>query len=203
MKLYYAETLNPRKACVVAHHLRLPVEFIRVDMARGEHKKPAFLKLNPNGRVPVLQEGEHTLWESTAIMCRLSDVAEADLWPHDERQIEVMRWLSWDMQHFTRHIGTLYFEHLIKPALGWGEPDVAATQAATEQFKVSAKVLEAHLAQTARLVGTGWTVADFATAVALPYAERIHLPLGDFPAIRRWHDALCDLPAWREPFPPT
>jgi glutathione S-transferase len=56
MKLYYCETLNPRKACAVARYLQSPVEFVHIDLGQGEHKQPDFLALNPNGKVPVLQE---------------------------------------------------------------------------------------------------------------------------------------------------
>jgi hypothetical protein len=44
MKLYYDETINPRKACAVARHLQLPVEFVRVSLARGEQRAPAFAR---------------------------------------------------------------------------------------------------------------------------------------------------------------
>lgn len=201
MKLFYAETLNPRKACAAARHMNAPVAFVRVDIARGEHKKPEFLALNPNGRVPVLQHAGGTLWESNAIMCHLSDATGAGLWPHDARQVDALRWLSWDAAHFTRHAGTLYFEHLIKPALGMGTPDAAVVKSATAFFEASARVLEAHLRARSYLVGETVTVADFATAVALPYAEDARIPLEDFPAIRRWHARMNDLAAWREPFP--
>ena len=201
MKLYYCETLNPRKACAVARFLDLPVDFVRIDLARGEHKSPQFLALNPNGKVPVLQDGDLVLWEANAIMCHLSDRAMADLWPHDARQIEVMRWLSWDAHHFTRHAGTLYFEYIIKPRIGMGAPDNEAVEAATGQFKVFAQVLEEYLSGRTFLVGETLSVADFAVAVTLPYAQAAHLPLDDFPAIRRWHARLDELPAWRQPFP--
>lgn len=201
MKLFYAETLNPRKACAAAMYMQAPLEFVHVDLGRGEHKQPAFLAINPNGKVPVLQHGDGTLWESNAIMCHLSDVTGADLWPHDARQIEVLRWLSWDMAHFTRHGGTLYFEHLIKPALGMGAPDAAAVQQATALFETSASVLDAHLHMRSFLVGETLSVADFAAAAALPYAEGARIPLRDFPAIGRWYARMNDLAAWREPFP--
>ena len=201
MKLYYCETLNPRKACAVARFLDLPVDFVRIDLAHGEHKSPQFLALNPNGKVPVLQDGDLVLWEANAIMCHLSDRAMADLWPHDARQIEVMRWLSWDAHHFSRHAGTLYFEYIIKPRIGMGAPDSEAVEAATGQFKVFAQVLEEYLSGRTFLVGETLSVADFAVAVTLPYAQAAHLPLDDFPAIRRWHARLDELPAWRQPFP--
>jgi glutathione S-transferase len=201
MKLYYAQTLNPRKACALARHLQLPVEFVPVNLARGEHRTPAFLAMNPNGKVPVLQDGELVLWESNAIMCHLSNVAGADLWPRDQRaQIEVLRWLSWDAAHFTRYGGTLYFENLVKPAIGMGAPDPAAVKLATGMFTASAAVLEAHLAHRKYLLGEALTVADFAVGAALPYAQGAKIPLEPFPAIVAWHERLDRLTAWREPF---
>jgi glutathione S-transferase len=201
MKLYYAETINPRKACAVARYLDSPVEFVRVDLLRGEHKSPKFLAMNPNGKVPVLQEGDECLWEANAIMCRLSDVAQSDLWPHDARQMDVLRWLSWDAQHFTRSGGTLYFENFIKPRIGLGDADPGNVKEAMTNFRTYAQVLEAHLRNRAFLVGDALTVADFAVASALPYAQEANLPIPEFPAITRWYATLEDLSAWREPFP--
>jgi glutathione S-transferase len=201
MRLYYAETTNPRKACAVAKYLNAPVEFVHVDLGKGENRTPEFLALNPNGKVPVLETGAGSLWESNAIMCYLARIAGSDLWPSDNRQIEVMRWLSWDSQHFTRHAGTLYFEHIIKPALGIGEPDPAVVAEATGFFKRFAAVLNDHLSGRAYLMGDLLTVADFAGAITLPYAKRARIPLAEFPEIERWHARLSELPAWLEPFP--
>lgn len=64
MKLYYFDVLNPRKVCALARYLNLPVEFVHVDLGKGEHKTPAFLAMNPNAKVPVLVDGNTTLWES-------------------------------------------------------------------------------------------------------------------------------------------
>jgi glutathione S-transferase len=139
LKLYYAETLSPRKACAAARYLDVPVEFIRVDLARGEHQTPTFRHLNPNAAVPVLVEGERALWESNAIMCRLSDIAGADFWPREDRQIEVLKWLSWDAAHFTRFGATLWFENLVRPAIGLGEADSGVVEQATASFRRSAK----------------------------------------------------------------
>ena len=58
MKLYYYETLNPQKACAVAKYLGSPVEFVRIDLAKGENRKPEYLALNPNGKVPTLTDGD-------------------------------------------------------------------------------------------------------------------------------------------------
>jgi glutathione S-transferase len=202
MKLYYAETMNPRKVCAVAKHLGSPVEYVRVDLSRGEQRTPAFLAENPNGKVPVLVDGDLHLWESTAIMAYLAVKAGSDLWPADAAsQVEVLRWLSWDLSHFSRHGGSLYFEHMIKPYLGLGNPNAAAVEEATNFFRRFAAVLDAHLKDREYLVGDKLSIADFGVGVLLPWAEQARLPVGEFAHIRRWHERLMALPAWREPFP--
>jgi glutathione S-transferase len=200
MKLFYCETLNPRKACAAARFLNAEVEFVRVDLGRGEQRTAEFLALNPNGKVPVLKHGERVLWEANAIMCHLSDTVDADFWPHDDRQIDVVRWLSWDASHFTRYGAELWFEREVKPLFGQ-TPDGAAVASAEENLQRQARILDEHLTERRYVVGNRVSVADFALAAALPYAASSQLPLDQFRHIRRWHDRLNELEAWREPFP--
>jgi len=201
MKLYYAETLNPRKVCAVARYLDSPVEFARVDLRKGENRTPAFLALNPNGKVPVLEVNGRGLWEANAIMCYLARRAQSDLWPSDERQIDVIRWLNWSSEHFSRFCGRLYFEHVIKPSFGIGGADAAAVEEANGYVRRYAAVLDAHLRGRKYLVDDILTVADFAVAAALPYADKARLPLDGFAEIERWYARFSELPAWRDPFP--
>lgn len=201
MKLYWFDTVNPRKACAVAKYLGSPVEYVHVDLGRGEHKTPEYLALNPNGKVPTLIDGTRVLWESDAIMCHLAARSDSDLWPQDHRQVDVIRWLSWDLAHFLPAGGTLYFEHVIKRRFRLGDADPAAVQRATDEWRTLAAILDTHLHERHWLVGDALTVADFAVAALLPYAERSRIPLDEFPAVRRWHECLNELDAWRTPFP--
>jgi glutathione S-transferase len=201
MKLHWFDTVNPRKACAVAKYLQSPVEFVHVDLGRGEHKRPEYLALNPNGKVPTLVDGTRTLWEANAIMCHLASRADSDLWPQDDRQIEVIRWLSWDLAHFYRSGSSLYFEYIIKPRFGLGDVDPGEVKRASKEWRRFAAVLDDHLHDRRWLVGADITVADFAVGSLLPYAERASIPLDEFPNVRRWHDRLNELDAWREPYP--
>jgi len=201
MKLYYAETLNPRKVCAVAKYLNAPVEFVPVDLRTGEQRKPPFLAINPNGKVPVLEDGDKTIWESNAIMGYLAHAAGSDLWPRDGRQIEVLRWLNWDASHFSRHAGMLYFEYIIKPIFNIGPPNESAVKDAIANVLQYGHILNEHLRGRAYLLGDVLTIADFAVAVTLPYAEKAHIPIKEFPEVLRWHGRLNELAAWREPFP--
>lgn len=202
MKLYYSDVLAPRKACAVAGYLRSPVEYVYLDLARGEHKTPEYLSLNPNGKVPTLVDGERSLWEADAIMCELARRAGSDLWPSDaERQIEILRWLSWDKQHFGHYGAKLFFECIVKPRFVNEEPDAPAVERHVRHFRQYAAILDSHLGDRAWLVGERPSVADFALAVALPYVDRLHVSLGDLPAVQRWHERLNQFDAWRNPFP--
>ena len=201
MKLYYFETLNPRKACALARYLNSPVEFVRIDLGKGEHKRPDFMAINPNGKAPALTDGDRKIWEANAIMAYLARAAGSDLLPSDDRQIEVTRWLSWNADHFTRHAGNLYFQHIIKPHFGIGGPDAKAVEEATGFFKQFAQVLNDHLRGRKFLLGDQLTIADFAVGVTLPYADKANIPVGGYSEIERWHARLNELPGWREPFP--
>jgi glutathione S-transferase len=202
MKLYYAETLAPRKACAVAGYLGLPIDYVFVDLRNGEQTRPEYLAINPNGKVPSLVDGERNLWEADAIICHLAQRAESALWPRSvAQQIDVVRWMSWNSQHFYRHAGSLYFEYLVKPWVGMGEPDPAKVAEAQGFFRKHAGVLDQHLKGRKWLLGDDLSVADFSVAVALPYAKSAAMPLDEFPHVQRWHDQLNAFEAWRNPFP--
>ncbi|WP_236060993.1 glutathione S-transferase family protein [Paraburkholderia domus] len=85
------------------------------------------------------------------------------------RQTDVVRWLSWNSQHFYRHAGSLYFEHIIKPAFGLGEPDPSKVAEGQGWFRKHAGVLDQHLKGRQWLLGDGLTIADFSVAT---HAER-------------------------------
>lgn len=202
MKLYWFATPNAHKPCAVARYLDAPVEFVHLDLGRGEQRSKEFLAINPNGKVPALVDGDLALWEAQAIMCHLAQRMGSDLWPKQEHlQVEVIRWFSWEQAHFSHQGGRLFFEHAIKPHFGLGETDAGIVADADRQFRVYAEVLDRHLQQRAWLLGDCLSLADFSTAAMLPYAQAARLPLDGFEHIQRWHAQLQQLPAWREPFP--
>ena len=89
MKLYYSAVLSPHKACAVARYLKSPVEFVYLDLVKGEQQAPAYLVLNPNGKVPTLVDGERVVWEDDAVMCYLAERAGSEL---GERGVLPAQW---------------------------------------------------------------------------------------------------------------
>jgi glutathione S-transferase len=200
MQLYYSENLNPRVAVAVARHLKSPVEFI-VASPRRPDLEDAFRPINPNTFVPVLvEEGRPNLWETDAIACRLSMLAGSDFWPTDERLPELVRWVSWSAQHFNNAAGVFYFERIVRPRIFTRPEDAAALEEARVALLRFAPILDAALADAAWLVGDRLSYADFRVASVLPFADQAGLPVGGYENIRRWHDRLNVLDAWRAPF---
>ncbi|MBW4471201.1 MAG: glutathione S-transferase family protein [Stenomitos rutilans HA7619-LM2] len=203
MKLYYfPPSPNTRKAHAVAIHLGLSIDLRLVDLQQGEQRTPEFMRLNPTGRTPVLQDGEFILWESTAIMQYLASQMPNALWP-DVPQIraDIMRWQSWQLAHWHQACQPLQYENFVKPLLQLGEPDAQVVQQATERFHTEAIVLDQHLAERAFLVNNTLTLADFSVASDLTYAVPGRFPLDNYPHIRRWYGQLEQLPAWQETAP--
>src|SRR3984885_4948641 len=201
MTPYYSDILSARRACAAVRYLNAPVEFVYIDLAKGDHRNPGYLAINPNGKVPTLVKGERITWEADAVICQLSDDMNADLWPHDARHTDIVRWFSWNAQHFTRAGGALYFENIVKRRFAIGPPDSVVVDEALGEFRRWAAVLDSHLADRTWLVGDSITDADFSVAMALPYADEARLPLGEFANVRRWHDQLNEIESWRKPFP--
>src|SRR5215469_12760459 len=127
MKLYYNPlSPNVRRVRLTAAVLGTELEEKRLDFAKGEHKNPEYLALNPNGAVPTLVDGDFVLTESRSIMQYLaSKKPESGLLPRDEQmRADVTRWQFWDSSHFSPQMGTLAFQKVLKPMMGMGDPDM-------------------------------------------------------------------------------
>jgi len=85
-------------AHIVLHELKLPFELLLVNRTQGAHKSPAYLKLNPNGLIPVLQDGPLVLYETAAICLHLADThTAAGLAPPlgTAQRAHFYKWLAW------------------------------------------------------------------------------------------------------------
>jgi glutathione S-transferase len=204
MRLYHHPlSSNARRAVMTAVHLGVPVELVFVDLAKGEQREPQFLKLNPNHKVPVLEDDGFVLWESCAIMQYLADsTPRQTVYPDEARaRADVNRWLFWCAQHFGPAIGILNWENSIKGMIGLGGPDPAEVQRGEQLVRELGGILDAHLAGRGWICGQALTLADLAIAAPLAEIERAKLPVAQFANLQRWFAGLRQLDAWKRTDP--
>jgi glutathione S-transferase len=201
MKLY----LNPlspnvRRVRLTAAVLGIDLEEKRLDFAKGEHKNPEYLALNPNGAVPTLVDGDFVLTESRAIMQYFAaKKPESGLLPRDERtRADVTRWQFWDASHFAPSFATLTFEKLIKAMMGMGDPDASKIADALNNIRRFGAVLNKRLEGKKFVVGDALTLADLTLASSLMYAKQTDAPLGEFPNVQAWFGRMCELDGWKK-----
>jgi glutathione S-transferase len=202
MKYYYHPVSpNCRKTTAILDYLDYDnAERIVVDLPKGAQLRPEFLAINPNGRVPALEDGDLKLWESNAIAIYLADKAGTELWREDLR-LDILRWMFWEQGHLMYATGIPFFQRIIKPMLG-EESDEQRIEEALRNFVRLMKVLDDHLTGRDYLVGDFLTVADFAVASNLSFTEPCGLPMDDYRNVNRWLAGLDEIPAWNSSAPP-
>jgi glutathione S-transferase len=201
MKLYHNPlSPNVRRVRLTAAVLGLELEEKKLDFAKGEHKNPEYLAINPNGAVPTLVDGDFVLTESRAIMQYLaSKKPESGLLPRDEAaRADVTRWQFWDAAHFSPQMGTLGFEKVVKPMIGLGDPDHAKVEEALGNFRRFAAVLDKRLAGRKYIVGNALTIADLTIASSLMYSKQVDAPIAEFPNVQSWFSRMCELDGWKK-----
>jgi glutathione S-transferase len=203
MKIYWIRAQAPRRVLALAKHLGIQAEFEEMDLMGGGLKLPEFAALNPNKKVPVLVDGEHILWESSAIMAYLCAKTGSDMWPTQNaaEQVEVLRWLSWNDCHWSPAVAPFYFEHVVKSTFKIGAPDLELLKSSVADLVKFAAVLDAHLAGRDYAACGRLTIADFQLASMAAYWRESAMPFENFPNIVRWLDGLMRIPAWAEPWP--
>jgi glutathione S-transferase len=196
---------NGRKVEAVINHLKIAVEIQYHDFLDGDLRRPEFLELNPNGKVPVLVDGAFVLWESDAIMQYLAEYADdRELLPRDfRRRAEVLRWQLWSLAHFNKAFGTIAFEAVVKPMLKIGPCDDAAVAAAKLELARFAPVLDGHLQGRDFLVGNAITLADYAMIKLEPYQAKIPFDWAPFANANAYFERMRRVEAWARTAPPS
>jgi len=200
MRLYHHPmSSNARRAVMTAVHLGLKLDLTVVDLAKGAQRDPQFLRMNPNGKVPVLDDDGFFLTESHAIMQYLADKTPGQtLYPQELRaRADVNRWLFWSAQHFQPAVSVLGWEHLVKPILGMGDADPAQVKLGNGLVSACAAILDAHLAGKSWISGDALSLADYAIATPLAYIQQAKLPVSEHTNVLAWFARVQELEAWK------
>ena len=179
--------------------LGLPVTRYDVGHKYGGNDTPAFRAMNPNGLVPVLQDGDgDPIFESGAVLRYLSArYATAPFWPPDPAaRAAVDKWAEWAKLNFAMGFTQPIFWRLVRtPAK---ERDEAAVAQAAVALDRHAAMVDAELSRRAFLAGDAFTLADIQFGHCLFRYYDVAITRSDLPNLRRYYDALMRRPAYAE-----
>lgn len=190
--LYTAATPNGYKVSIALEELGLPYTLRVLDLAKGEQKTPAFLAINPNGRIPAIvdhEAGGFAVFESGAILIYLAEKT-GRLMPTDvQGRSRVIQWLMFQMGGVGPMMGQAnvffrYFPEKIQPAIDryQGESKRLLT------------VLDGHLKDHEYLAGD-YSIADIANWAWVRTHRWSGVDVSDLPHLQRWLDAIRQRPA--------
>jgi glutathione S-transferase len=200
MKLYNSEFSPPcRRVRAVAQELNIPLELLPIDFKALDHKKPEYLAQNPNGKVPLLIDGDYQLWESNAIICYLAELhPDKGLIPLNPRgRAEVNKWLFWQTAHLAPPLSKLNYEKTFKPRQGKGEPDPKIVAECMDEFHRFAKVFEQALAGQEYVIGL-LSVVDFSLASTLANRAPLGVEYSAYPNIAAWLARIEARDSWKK-----
>lgn len=189
LSLYTAATPNGYKVSVALEEMGLVYDVHRVDLAAGEQKTPAFLKLSPNGRVPALVDDGFAIFESGAILVYLAEKTGL-LMPTDvQGRSRVMQWLMFQMSGIGPMMGQAnvfyrYFPEKIPSA-------IARFQGEGRRLFT---VLDRQLADSEYLAGD-YSIADIANWCWVRTAKWSGIETEGLPNLLRWKAAIAERPA--------
>jgi len=192
IELYTASTPNGWKASVTLEELELPYNVHAIDLASGDQKKPDFLKLCPNGRIPAIvdtDEDNLSIFESGAIMVYLAEKT-GKLMPTDVKgRSDVMQWLMFQMSAIGPMMGQAnvfyrYFAEKIQPAIDRYQ----------NECRRLFEVLDTHLADNEFLAGD-YSIADIANWCWVRSYTWSGVNADGLDNLKRWRDQIRVRPA--------
>ena len=204
MQLYY----HPGNASMAPHlllqEIGAPFELKFVDRDRGEHQSPAYLKLNPNGRIPVLVDGELVLYEAAAICLHLADrfpgarLAPPMGTPARAQLYQWMLWLSNTLQAMLMH--WFYPERMVDSGDVMAASQVRAQ--AEEQIGVMLQRLDAQLAAGGGpwLLGADFSTADAYALMLCRWTRHFDRPAREYPHLGPYLQRLLARPSVQQMF---
>jgi len=202
MRIYYHPvSTTSRPLMLFAAESGLDIDFKVVDLFTGEHLQPAYAAINPNCMVPVLEDGDFRLTESSAILKYLADKTGSPAYPSDpRRRARVNEMMDWFNTGLYRDLGygLIYpqvFPHhrratdeLQRGTIAWGK----------EKAQGWLKILDEKLigAKNSYLCGSEITIADYFGASSITLGDLIRCNYSAYPNIERWLSNMRALPSW-------
>ena len=175
----------------------LGVKYNHVPTGVPETRTPEHLKRNPNGHIPVLEDGGHHFWESMAINLYLAEkYGKAPFWPASVvDRGHAYQWSFWAMTELEPHFVTILGHKMFLPA---EQRSAKALSDAASALGAPMAVLDAHLKRHAYLLGNDFTIADLNAASVLSMAAFAQHDLSSASTAKAWLDTCLARPSFQK-----
>lgn len=195
LRIYGIARTRAFRALWVAMELGLDYEHIPIEIGDAGARTPEFLAVNPNGRLPAIDDDGFVLWESLAITLYLAKKhSTGELYPAAiEDEAKAWQWSLWALNEVDRGVN-IWSLHAIR--LPPEDRDAGKLAEALTVIEKPFKVLDEALADRAWLLGETFTVADLNVAAVISRA--IEMDLSTTPRLRDWLTRCLERPAARE-----
>jgi glutathione S-transferase len=195
LRIYGIARTRAFRALWVAKELGLDYEHFPIEIGDAGARTPDFLAINPNGRLPVIVDGDFVLFESLAITMYLGKKHSAGkLYPGTlEGEARTWQWSLWAVTEVDRGVN-IWSLHTVR--LPEAERDAGKREEALKVLVAPFKVLDAAVAKQPFLLGNDFTVADLNVAAVISRA--VDMDLSASPNIKAWLTRCLERPAARE-----
>ena len=202
MKLYYHPVSTVSRPVVVfALDSGIDLEYQLVDLTTGEHLQPAYQTINPSRLVPVLDDGDFRLTESSAILKYLADKIGSPTYPKDlQKRARVNEKMDWLNTGFYRDFGygLVYPQIFPHHRRRSEEAQAGAVEWGRDKAKFWLGALDGRLLgnQKKFLCGNELTIADYLGAGIISIGEVTHCDFVQYPNVARWYASMKARPNW-------
>jgi glutathione S-transferase len=203
MKLYmHPVSMTSRPVRLFIAENKIPVDEVLVDVMTGEHLKPPYATLNPNCLVPMIEDGDLKLTESSAILKYLADKIGSPAYPKDlKARAKVNEVMDWINSNFYRDWGyNLCYPQLFPHLKRRSEEAQAATiEFGQQNARRWLQILNDYWIGPNKpyLCGNEITIADYFGAGIVTLGEVIRCDFSAYPNIQRWLANMKKLPSWK------
>ncbi len=183
--------------------LEVPHEEVRLNLQALDQKKPEFLALNPNGKVPTLVVNGTPMFEALAIIQWLGDRygVQKGLWPAADapERMTAMAWSTW--AYVTYGTQVVLLQRTANDRLSAEYRNDAQAEFARKELQHLLSLLDARLAQHPFLLGDEYSLVDLTVAGVVAYGAYFGTPFDSVPHVRTWLDRCMARPAFQAGMP--
>jgi len=191
LTIYGSDLSGPAiKVRLTASFLGLNYKWQVLNLREGEHKKDWYLKINPVGKIPSIDDDGFQLFESNAICRYLCDNSHSPLYPKDvQKRAVIDQWIDYISFHIGANFMPVVYNRLFAPLRGLPVNEKAITDG-LEFLKQYLPILEKQLNQHKFIVSNEISLADIVLLAMLEPTEKAQLDLSIYPKLNAWRKEL-------------